>query len=388
MGRTLNSRVLDIAISGIRQISNKSAMNPGTINLTVGEPDFKTPEHIKNAAIEAINNNLTKYTANNGLIELRKEIEYFVKDRYKLSYNGENEILITTGASQAIDVTLRTILVEGDEVIFFAPVYTGYIPLVKLQGAVPIIIDTSKNGYKPSVELLKKAVNEKTKAVVIINPSNPTGIVLNKEEIKNLADYLKSQDLYVISDEIYSEITFEQKPVSIATFEGMYDKTIVINGLSKSHSMTGWRIGFILAPEFILRELAKVNAYNITCAPIISQYAAIEAIKYGRNDSSEMIESYMSRRDYVYNRLVEMGLEVEKPMGAFYIFPKIPDSYKDSEAFAFQLIEEGGVAVVPGQYFSEYANRNIRITYAYSMESLKEALDRIEKFLKNVTPWK
>lgn len=388
MGRSLNPRVLDIAVSGIRQISNRSAQKPGTINLTVGEPDFKTPEHIKKAAIDAINNNYTKYSANVGLIELRKEIQSYVKECFNLTYNPENEILITTGASQAIDVTLRTILTEGDEVILFAPVYPGYIPIIKLQGAVPVIIDTSKNGFKPSIEQLKKSINEKTKAVIINNPSNPSGIVLNEKEIHELSEFLKNEDLYVISDEIYSEITYGQKPVSIASCEGMYDKTIVISGLSKSHSMTGWRIGYILAPEFLLKELIKVSAYNVTCAPIVSQHAAVEALKNGRDDSKEMNESYMKRRDYVYNRLIQMGLEVEIPMGAFYIFPKIPDQYKDSEAFAFQLIEEGGVAVVPGQYFSEYCSRNIRITYAYSMESLKEALDRMEKFLKNAEPWK
>ena len=381
MGLSINPRIENIKVSGIRAIYNKLADYPDAINLTVGEPDFPTPDHIKEAAIASINADKIGYSINNGLPQLRQEVHSFFKDKYNLHYDPNDEIIVTVGASEAIDIAFRTILLEGDEVIFFAPAYAGYIPLVEAHGGIPVIIDTRDHGFRPSVAQLKKTINEKTKAIVFNYPCNPTGVTLSSDEVQELAAFLKTQDVYVITDEIYSENTFEGDHVSIASMEGMREKTIVIHGLSKSHSMTGWRIGFNLAPKSLSQLMVKIHAYMVACAPVISQYAAIEALKNGRDDSIPMNESYRQRRDFVYQRLIEMGIEVEKPTGAFYIFPKIPAHFPDSLTFALRLLEEGGVAVVPGSAFSDYGEGYFRITYAYSPETLEEAMNRLEKFI-------
>ncbi|AXI01347.1 aminotransferase class I/II-fold pyridoxal phosphate-dependent enzyme [Sporosarcina sp. PTS2304] len=385
MGTTLNPRVLEIEPSGIRKVYNQLVNFPDAINLTVGEPDFSTPDHIKEAAIDSLRANHTGYSVNTGLLSLRQEVQSFFADRYDVHYRAEDEIIITNGASEALDIAFRTILEEGDEVIVFAPAYPGYVPLITLSGGVPVLIDTSENGFKPTLEQLKKAVNAKTKAILFNYPSNPTGAVLSGEEVRNLTEWLKDQNLFVLSDEIYSENTFDGTHVSIASMEGMRDKTILIQGLSKSHSMTGWRIGYTLAPAFLSKQMEKVHLFNVVCAPITSQYAAIAALKNGRNDSEPMNIEYMKRRDFVYRRLNEIGLETEKPKGAFYIFPKIPSSFPDSSTFSEALLREGRVAVVPGSAFSSYGEGFIRISYAYSMETLEEALHRIEAFLKNTS---
>jgi aminotransferase len=383
MGLTLNSRVLKLETPGIRKFSNQLVHFPDAINLTIGQPDFPTPEHIKEAAISSIYSDYTSYSLNAGLLSLRQEVQSFFEDRYHLSYNAEDEIIITTGASEALDITFRTILEEGDEVILFAPAYPGYEPLIELCGAKPILIDTTGNGFKPTLEQLKAAVTIKTKAILFNYPSNPTGAILTKEDMQPLTNWLVTQDLYVISDEIYSENTFEGTHLSIASMEGMRDRTILIHGLSKSHSMTGWRIGYTLAPKYLSEQMLKVHLYNVVCAPITSQYAAIEALRNGRNDSLPMNDEYMIRRDFVYDRLLAMGLKTGKPQGAFYIFPSIPDYFQDSHTFATKLLHEGGVAVVPGSAFTPYGEGYIRISYAYSMEILKEGLDRLEKFLQH-----
>ncbi|MGJ9384382.1 aminotransferase class I/II-fold pyridoxal phosphate-dependent enzyme [Salipaludibacillus sp. CF4.18] len=381
MGRSLNSRVLNIESSGIRKVYNQLIYYPDAINLTVGQPDFSTPEHIKDAAVSSIMANENGYSVNSGLLSLRQEIQSYFEDRYNLFYRAEDEITVTIGASEALDITFRTILEEGDEVILFAPVYSGYMPLIKLNGATPVLIDTSSNHFKPSLDQLKIAVTNKTKAIVFNYPSNPTGVTLTGEEIKVLTDWIQTQDLYVISDEIYSENTYNHKHVSFASMEGMRDKTVVINGLSKSHSMTGWRIGYTLAPAFLTKQLEKIHLFTVVCAPITSQYAAIQALKYGRSDAEPMNVEYKKRRDLVYNRLIEMGLETEKPEASFYIFPKVPAAFKDSFTFTMRLLKEGRVAVVPGDSFSSFGEGFFRISYAASIEQLEEALNRIERFL-------
>lgn len=381
MARTINPLIEQQEPSGIRKIFSRTLQTPGAINLTIGQPDFDTPEHIKAAGIEAIKNNHTAYTPNPGLPELRKEVAAFFREKYNVHYNPSDEILITTGASEAIDVTFRTILAPGDEVILPAPIYVAYEPLIQLAGSVPVFVDTSKTGFKATVEALAAAVTDKTKAVLFNYPSNPTGVTYSPEEIAELAAWAETQDFFVITDEIYSENVFGGTHASMAAYGTMRDRTIVVHGLSKSHSMTGWRVGFLLAPAWLTLEFQKVHMFNVVCATTISQYAAIEALRHGRNDSHMMNAAYIERRDYVYDRLVNMGLEVIKPNGAFYIFPKIPQGFASSEQFAFEMLDEAGVAVVPGSAFTKYGEGYIRISYAYSMDVLKQGLDRMAKFV-------
>lgn len=382
MARTVNSFVQGLPPSGIRKMYNRLQQVPGAINLTIGQPDFLTPEHVKEAGIEAIRQNHTAYTANVGLLELRQEIASYFADKYNVHYRAEDEIIVTAGAGEALDVVFRTLLEPGDEVILPAPLYTAYEPLVRLQQGVPVFIDTRPTGFKVTVEAIQASVTPKTKAILLNYPSNPTGVTYTPGDIKELATYLATEDFFVIADEIYSENVFGQPHVSIASFEQLHDRTIVVHGLSKSHAMTGWRIGFLLAPAAVSEQLHKVHLFNVGCASSISQHAAIEALRHGRHDAGDMNLHYIKRREYIYNRLVNMGLEVVKPTGAFYIFPKIPDHFESSESFAYQLLEEEKVGVVPGNAFSDYGEGYIRISYAYSMDIIEEGMNRIEAFLR------
>ncbi|MBM7094537.1 aminotransferase A [Bacillus sp. H-16] len=384
MEHKLNSRVKNIQISGIRQFFNKVAKYPDAVQLTLGQPDFETPNHIKEAAKKAIDLNYTRYTKNPGDDELVEAASRFVKNKYNLTYNPQSEVITTVGASQAIDITMRTILQEGDEVILPGPVYPAYEPIIRLCGAIPVYIDTTDTGFKLAPDKLKQVLTEKTKAVMLPYPSNPTGVVLTKEELKDLAAVLREKDVFVVSDEIYSELNFEMPHHSIASLTGMREKTIVINGVSKSHSMTGWRIGFVFAPEEITRHILKVHQYNVSCASSISQKAAAEALTAGEDDAEPMKKEYKKRRDYMYKRLIEIGMEVEYPQGAFYIFPSVSKTGLSSFDFATKLLEENKLAVVPGNAFSEYGEGYVRLSYAYSMKNLKEALDRLEVFWKKL----
>lgn len=382
MSRTINSIIKNLEPSGIRKMFNRLQTVPGAINLTIGQPDFLTPEHIKEAGIEAIRQNQTTYTGNVGLLELRQEVQKYFAEKYNVHYRAEDEIIITVGASEALDVVFRTLLEPGDEVILPAPLYTAYEPLIQIQQAVPVFVDTRDTDFKVTPEAIKKAVTPKTKAILLNYPSNPTGVTYSPEETEALANYLETEDFWVIADEIYSENVFGQKHTSLASFGNMHDRTIIVHGLSKSHSMTGWRIGFLLAPAEITPEFQKLHMFNVVCATTISQVAAIEALRNGRNDPEPMNKEYLERREYIYNRLINMGLEVVKPNGAFYIFPKIPDHFESSESFAFQMLDEAKVGVVPGSAFTEYGEGYIRISYAYSMEVIEEGMNRMEAFLK------
>lgn len=385
----LNKRVTDIQVPSIRKFSNMVADYPDSINLTLGQPDFSTPEHIKEAGISAIRQNLTAYTHNAGLIDLRQAASDFVNHKYGLQYDAETEIIVTNGATEAIDTAFRTILREGDEVLLPVPIYPGYEPLIKLCGAVPVYIDVTQDQFKINADLIKSKLTEKTRCLVLCSPSNPLGSVLDEQNLNEIASLLSEKDIFVVSDEIYSELTFDQKHNSIAAIPGMREKTIVINGLAKSHSMTGWRIGFTFAPAYLSEEMLKVHLYNSVCASTISQYAAIEALTHGINDANEMAVEYRKRRDYVCDRLMKMGLDVIKPEGAFYVFPSIKRTNMDSENFSLRLLQEGKVAVVPGNGFTEFGEGFIRISYAASMGMLQEALDRLELFMdsimKNIT---
>ena len=380
MEHLVNPLVKEVQISGIRKFYNLVADIEGTISLTIGQPDFPTPQHIKEAAKRAIDEDYTVYTHNAGYLELREAASEYVKEKYKLSYNPVNEVIVTSGASEGIDITFRTILTPGNEVILPGPVYPGYEPIIKMSGAEPVYADTTKNGFRLTADILQTYITEKTRCIVLPYPSNPTGVTLTAKELQDIADLVRDKDIFILADEIYSELVFDQNHVSIATY--LREQTIVLNGLSKSHSMTGWRIGLLFAPESISKHLLKVHQYNVTCASSISQRAALAALTVGKDDSMSMKKEYARRRDYVYGRLQAMDLDVVKPDGAFYFFVKLPEGYPSSLDFCLELVKQEKVAVVPGDAFSPLGEGFFRISYAYSMDTLKEGLDRIEAFLK------
>ncbi|WLD95291.1 aminotransferase A [Alkalihalobacillus sp. AL-G] len=385
MEQYLNPRVKEIQISGIRQFFNRVANYPDAISLTLGLPDFPTPDHVKSAAKTAIDDNFTTYTHNAGFIELRRAISSFVQKKYNLQYVAESEIIATTGASEAIDISLRTILTEGDEVILPGPVYPGYEPVIRLCGATPVHVDTRSTDFKLTAKLIEQHLTSKTKCVILPYPSNPTGVSLSQEDLTDIAALLMDKNVFILSDEIYSELTYGEPHKSIATFEKMKEKTIVINGLSKSHSMTGWRIGFVCADQSIAQHMLKVHQYNVTCVSSITQRAALEALTNGINDAAPMRDTYKERLHYAYDRLQRMGLETSEPTGAFYLFPSIKQYEMDSWGFATALLDEERLAVVPGIAFSSYGDDYIRISYAYKMDQLKEGLDRLERFIAKKT---
>ncbi|MGD6993504.1 aminotransferase A [Sutcliffiella horikoshii] len=384
MEHLINSNVKDIEISGIRKFFNLVAKYDDVLSLTIGQPDFPTPTHVKEAGKAAIEMNKTVYTPNAGIPELRKAATEFVKKKYKMDYDPETELIVSIGASQGIDIAFRTILEPETEVILPGPVYPGYEPIIKLCGAIPVHIDTRETGFQLTADLIEKNITEKTRCIILPYPSNPTGAALPETELRKIADLLQDKDIFILSDEIYSELVFEGKHQSIATLPGMREKTIVINGVSKSHSMTGWRIGLVFGPEYVMKQMLKVHQYNVSCASSVSQYAALQALTTGINDAEDMKVQYQERMNYVYGRLGEMGLEVVKPSGAFYLFPSIEKYKMKSFDFALKLVEEAGVAVVPGSAFSELGEGYVRLSYAYDMQTLEKAMDRMERFLKNL----
>ncbi|MFD2443326.1 aminotransferase A [Bacillus sp. CGMCC 1.16607] len=381
MEHLINSKVKDIEISGIRKFFNLVSGTKDMISLTIGQPDFPTPLHVKEAGKKAIDNDFTTYTHNAGTIELRRAAADFVHTKYNISYNPESEVIVTTGASEAIDIAFRTILTSGVEAILPGPVYPGYEPIIRLCGATPVHADIRPYQFRMTADVIKPYLTDKTRCIVLPYPSNPTGVSLSKTELKEIADLVKGKDIFILADEIYSELSYEHEHSSIASF--IHEQTIVINGLSKSHSMTGWRIGLLFAPEQISKHMLKVHQYNVTCATTISQAAALEALTNGINDAIPMKKEYEKRRDYVYKRLVTMGLEVIKPDGAFYFFVKAPVKHLNSFDFCLDLVEKAKFAVVPGSAFSKYGEGYFRLSYAYSMETLTEGLNRLESYLNS-----
>jgi aminotransferase len=379
----INPKVKEIEISGIRKFFNLVAGTKDMISLTIGQPDFPTPMHVKEAGKKAIEEDFTTYTHNAGTIELRKAAAAFVHNKYGITYNPESEVIVTAGASEAIDITFRTILSDGVDVILPGPVYPGYEPIIRLCGANPVYADIRPYHFKFTAEVIKPYLTDQTRCIVLPYPSNPTGVSLTKEELMEIADLVKGKNIFILADEIYSELIYGQSHHSIASF--LPDQTIVINGLSKSHSMTGWRIGLLYAPDSLAKHILKVHQYNVTCATSISQAAALEALTVGMDDALPMKESYLQRRDYVYSRLVNMGLEVVKPDGAFYFFVKIPQQHSHMNSFEFclNLVEKARLALVPGSAFSSFGEGYFRLSYAYSMETLEAALNRLESFLKH-----
>jgi len=384
MEHLINSNVRDIEISGIRKFFNLVAKYDDVLSLTIGQPDFPTPTHVKEAGKAAIEMNKTVYTPNAGIPELRKAACDFVKKKYNMDYNPDSEVIVSIGASQGIDIAFRTILEPGTEVILPGPVYPGYEPIIKLCGATPVHIDTRETDFQLTAEFIEKNITDKTRCIILPYPSNPTGAALPETELRKIAGLLQNKDIFILSDEIYSELVFEGSHHSIATLPGMREKTIVINGVSKSHSMTGWRIGLVFGPEFVMKQMLKVHQYNVSCASSVSQYAALQALTAGINDADDMKTQYQERMNYVYDRLVNMGLEVVKPDGAFYLFPSIQKFNIKSFDFALKLVEEAGVAVVPGSAFSELGEGYVRLSYAYDMQTLEKAMDRMERFLNSL----
>jgi aminotransferase len=379
----INPRVKDIEISGIRKFFNLVAGTENMVSLTIGQPDFPTPLHIKEAGKKAIDENFTSYTHNAGTIELRSAAAEFVNKKYQVTFDPETEVIVTTGASEAIDITFRTILNEGVEVILPGPVYPGYEPIIRLCGAKPVYVDIRPTQFRFTADVIKPYITENTRCIVLPYPSNPTGVSLTKKELEEIADLVRGRNIFIMADEIYSELNFEQEHYSIAS--NIREQTIVINGLSKSHSMTGWRIGLLFAPKEITQHILKVHQYNVTCATTISQAAALEALTNGLDDAVPMKQEYKKRRDFVYSRLERMGLDVVKPDGAFYFFVKIPSLSKELNSFEFclQLVEKVKLAVVPGSAFSTYGEGYFRLSYAYSMETLEEGLNRLETYINS-----
>lgn len=382
MEKLISCKVGSISLSPIRRFSNMVSKVPGALSLTIGQPDFKTPYNIKEAGMDAIKSDKTAYTHNQGYPELRKEIGRFLSMRYNLNYGWEEEITVTVGASQAIDTCLRTFINEGDEVIIPSPGYVAYEACVTLAGGRPVFVPVLfEDGFKLKASTLRKYITPRTKLIILSYPSNPTGATMDKEDLEKICEVIKENNIITISDEVYSELTYNKKHVSIAAMEDMKDRTIVINGFSKTYSMTGWRLGFIAASANVMKHIVKVHQYNVSCAPSISQAAGIEALRNGDISIKDMVSEYDKRRIYCFNRLKNMALDCFEPSGAFYIFPQIKKYKMPSEEFCIKLLNDGKLAAVPGSAFGEFGEGHIRISYAYSMEVLEEGLNRLEKFL-------
>jgi aminotransferase len=378
----LSKTIKTIQPSGIRKFFDIVSEMEDAISLGVGEPDFDTPWRVRDEAIYSLEKGRTFYTSNAGLKELKVEIANYLDRRYDLHYDYKNEMLITVGGSEAIDIALRAMLDPGDEVLIPQPSYVSYLPCTVLANGTPVVINLKEeNQFRLTPEELEAAITDKTKILIMPFPNNPTGAVMEREDLEKIAEVVKKHDLYVLSDVIYSELTYLEQHVSIASLPGMKERTVLINGFSKSHAMTGWRLGYACAPEVIIQQMLKIHQFAIMCAPTTSQYAAVEAIKNCDEDVAMMREQYDARRRYLLKRFREMGLQCFEPFGAFYIFPSIKEFGMTSDEFATRLLKEQKVAVVPGTAFGDCGEGFLRISYAYSLENLRTALDRIQIFV-------
>ncbi len=381
MRNPLSKLVTEIEPSGIRRFFDVANTMENVISLGVGEPDFDTPWHIREEGIYSLEKGRTYYTSNAGLLPLREAISTYLSGRFELPYEPD-EILVTVGGSEAIDIGFRAMLDPGDEVIIPEPCFVSYLPCVKMAGGVPVRVSLEeKDEFKLTGKKLEEAITDKTKMVVLPFPNNPTGAVMSAGELQVIADLVKKYDLFVMSDEIYSELSYQGKHVSIASLPGMAERSVVINGFSKSFAMTGWRLGYAAAPREIITQMTKIHQYVIMSAPTTSQYAAVEALKNGIGDVERMRESYDQRRRFLVKELNEMGLPCFEPYGAFYVFPNISKFGMTSEEFATKLLREQRVAVVPGDAFGQCGEGFLRISYAYSIDNLKRALEKIQNFI-------
>ncbi len=382
----LSKKVQDLQFSGIRKFFDIAASYDDVISLSVGEPDFKTPWAIRKEAIKVLEKGRTNYTANSGLAQLREAINDYLTDRINTSYDPSHEILVTVGGSEAIDLAVRALVDTGDEVLIPQPSFVCYSPIVTLANGTPVIIETSvEDGFKLTAKALKEHITPATKALILPYPNNPTGAVMRRNDLEEIAEVLRGTDIIVISDEIYSELTYgDEEHCSIVNIDGMKERTVLINGFSKAFSMTGWRLGFAAAPRPIVTQMLKIHQYGIMCSPTLSQYSAVVALKDCKKDIEYMRNEYDMRRKLIVKGFNEMGLECFEPEGAFYIFPSIKKTGLSSQQFCEQLIEKYRVAVVPGDAFGECGEGYIRVSYAYSLQHIKTALERIKLFLEEL----
>lgn len=385
LSNRFNKNLGKIEISLIRQFDQSISDVPGILKLTLGEPDFATPDHVKEAAKKAIDDNQSHYTGMSGLLALRQAAADFVKVKYNLNYKPETEVMVTIGATEALSASLMTILEEDDVVLLPAPAYPGYEPIVTLAGARIVEIDTTPNNFVLTPEVLEEALiaqGDKVKAVLLNYPTNPTGMTYSREQIKSFAEVLAKYNVFVVSDEVYSELNYtDQNHVSIAEY--LPEQTILVNGLSKSHAMTGWRIGFIFTHETIAAQVIKSHQYLVTAATTMAQYAGIEALTVGKNDSQPMKEQYIRRRDYIIEKMTEMGFSMIKPDGAFYIFAKIPQGFGENDSFKFcqELARQQALAFIPGIAFGPFGEGYVRLSYAASMETIETAMERLKDYM-------
>ena len=378
----INQTIRNMKPSGIRKFFDIAATKKGVISLGVGEPDFITPWHIREAAIHAIEKGRTFYTGNKGLQELRDAVCDYYKRRFNVDYDPNTDCIITVGGSEAIDIILRTILKQGDEVILPTPAYVAYAAIIEMAGGKVVELELcEKDEFKLTPEALEPLINEHTKAIILNFPGNPTGGIMTYEDYAKIVPLLKKNNIFAVTDEIYAELTYERKHVSIASFEEIRDQTIVINGFSKAYSMTGYRVGYILAHKELIEMILKIHQYVIMCAPTPSQYACIEAANYGDSDIEEMFESFRQRRNYIVKELNRIGLKTHMPQGAFYVFPSIKCTGLSSEEFCEKLLDEENLALVPGNAFGQAGEGYVRISYAYSLDEIKAAIEKLEHFL-------
>ena len=384
--KLLSGSAVEIKPSGIRRFFDIAGTMEGVVSLGVGEPDFRTPWQIRNAAIRSLERGSTRYTSNRGLEPLREAISEYTDRKYGVRYEPDTEILVTVGGSEAIDMTLRAIVEPGDEVIIPQPSYVCYEPITKLLGGVPVILNTkAENDFKITPDELRALITEKTKLLILPYPCNPTGAIMDKEDLEKIAEVLRDTNIGVVSDEIYAELTFGNRHVSVASVDGMRERTVVINGFSKAFSMTGWRLGYACGPAPLIKEITKIHQYAIMCAPTTSQYAAIEALRSCDGEVARMLEEYDARRRIIVSGFNKLGLTCREPKGAFYAFPCIKSTGMSSEEFCERLLYAKKVALVPGTAFGDSGEGFVRASYCYSTEHIKEALSRIEEFLSELS---
>lgn len=382
MRNPLSDIIVDIPPSGIRKFFDVVSEMKGAISLGVGEPDFDTPWHVREEGIYSLEKGRTFYTSNAGLKELKQEIGKYLKRRMHIDYDYNTEILVTVGGSEAIDIALRAMLNPGEEVLIPQPSYVSYVPCAVLAGGKPVIIELEeKDQFKLTKEKLLEKITPNTKVLILPFPNNPTGAIMEREDLEEIAKVIEEKDIFVISDELYAELTYKGEHVSIAAIPGMRERTVLINGFSKAYAMTGWRIGYAVAPEIILTQMLKIHQFAIMCAPTTSQYAAVEALKNGDEDIARMKKAYNERRKYLMRAFAELGMDCFEPYGAFYIFPCIKRFGMSSDEFANRLLQEEKIAIVPGTAFGDSGEGYLRVSYAYSLEDLQKAISRIRRFV-------
>ena len=381
----LSDKIKKIKPSGIRKFFDLASTVDNVISLGVGEPDFQTPWSIRKTAIDTLEKKRIIYSANSGLADLRTEISSYINKKMNVSYDPQNEVIVTVGGSEAIDISLRALINPGDEVLIVEPCFVCYAPIVELSGGIPVSINTRiEDNFKLTPELLKEKITKKTKLLILPFPNNPTGAIMTREDLEKIAEIIRNTNIMILSDEIYSELTYGRKHCSIVQIEGMQERTILINGFSKAFAMTGWRLGYLAAPSPIVNQVLKIHQYAIMCSPTISQYAAIEALQNCEREVKKMVAEYNIRRRLLVESFNKMGLTCFNPEGAFYVFPCIKSTGLTSEQFCEQLLENQKVAVVPGNAFAQSGEGFIRVSYAYSLKHLMEALKRIQAFLDNI----